>query len=155
MQWYPNQQVVLVFKYDCAIEISMCVCSIKWWLDGDKREKILFRTDFWFLYLATTSYKLFFPSVAYIYKKSNHYTICRIERTWDKNQAKRSGEGVTCVHNKFNLSSHHPLYRLIVWRYLRINIFWISWFSGVTCLLGDQIDTSWVVLGNINVLAWY
>ena len=31
-----------------------------------------------------------------------------------KNQAKRSDEGMACAHNKFNLSSYHPLYTLLV-----------------------------------------
>ena len=40
--------------------------------------------------------------------------ICGIELTWEENQAKRSDEGMACAHNKFNLSSYHPLYTLLV-----------------------------------------
>ena len=91
-------------------------------------------------------------SGAYISENSTHYYLPDWAYLGQKIRPKHN-EGVVWSQNKGHFWTQHawkPLYRLLVWPYLWILIFWIFYFWSYLPNWGTTRNLLWVVGGNIR-----
>ena len=123
--------------------------DLKMWLSDSAKFLVLFNKTYW-LRVGYLSAELF---RGVYFRKFNPLLFAGLSLPWTKTRPKHN-EGVAWSQNKSHFWTQYPLkplYRLLVWPYLQILIFWIFLFFGVIWLIGGTTrDLLWVMGGNIR-----